>query len=237
MRDFECSKCNKGISYTKVINNGSGLCNECKNKKERKEKLKNKKAIMRCKDKKNNLKLGEILNISKEKSNYVIANKNNNEYCISKDKVSIIENNENLELVAEVLRKIDKHFDDISNKEFEEKLVKAKGKSIKRNIVEWMKTREGETPMYFIFGIYSEEDDDWNKTNLGYFKDLSKAKEIVLNNKTNIHETIHDYVVISEKEEWGLYPATYKEYWYKFCEKEKKYDPCPKPSFLKGFSF
>lgn len=61
---------------------------------------------------------------------------------------------------------------------------------------------------------------------VGWWPTLPEAKEVVIHNWGDIHETCYDHVVIEEIS-LGLYPLSKNEYWFRW--KDNKYVESTKP--------
>jgi hypothetical protein len=63
---------------------------------------------------------------------------------------------------------------------------------------------------------------------MGYYNKFKDANNVVINNMTDINETMYDYAVIEEFVE-GLYPDTKSIHYYKFNESSEKYEEIERP--------
>jgi len=87
--------------------------------------------------------------------------------------------------------------------------------------------------MYFITLLTGIEENREDRC-IGYYNSFKKANDIVCNNTCDLWETIYNYAVIECIPE-GLYPIRYREFWYKYNEKENIYTLIEKPEELEIF--
>ena len=63
---------------------------------------------------------------------------------------------------------------------------------------------------------------------VGYYPTIEEAKDIVINNRCDLNETIYDYAVIEDIAP-GLYRYAEQPLWFVYNPKEDKYDQMEKP--------
>lgn len=68
---------------------------------------------------------------------------------------------------------------------------------------------------------------------VGYYLTYDDARETVVNNAGDIHETIYDYALI-EKVAPGIYNGATSDYRsvFKYNKEKERYDPVEEPAFL-----
>ena len=67
---------------------------------------------------------------------------------------------------------------------------------------------------------------------VGFYTDLETAKSIVVNNTTDLWETVYDYACIEEVEEGINHPGQLIQ-WYKYNREIDKYEEIPQPEIDK----
>ena len=69
---------------------------------------------------------------------------------------------------------------------------------------------------------------------VGFFSDVSKAKNCLIEQSENLFELYYEYAAIEVIEE-GLYPNVLFYEWFIYDSKLKKYIPCEEPEDFKNF--
>lgn len=92
-------------------------------------------------------------------------------------------------------------------------------------------------PIYTITMIPPEKIDGVYQHSrcVGFWFDLKRAKQHVLNGGQSLCEYYYDYAVIEKKDEgYMTFDIKAKEHWYKWNSKKQNYFSCKKPKRLRS---